>query len=373
MFTRTTANKPSVKVVFNDEPRRVGSEYFNYNDFNAFCKSLEKLYSTNGMYEDLLQHRYVITYKDSDNDLITVGSTAELQESLRCQQSNGVLRYDIVPNEASMEARTPAPQSVTSTPELAPTVTVVHNPQVEMQPPVVESPKEDPVKQTLPQPQTLEELNVLALECLNHRDYDAARQVYHKAVQLFPNNHVLWYNLACTESLAGELVGAWAALEQSIMAGYRNWAHLLADEDLTNLRAKWECFQHVDRMMRYYGYTPVPDQPKAAETTVPADSTVIETPMVVDEMEVVYEESEDKEPTSAGAAQASQAIVVDDTDDVTAGYQMPSSALSLVPSQWTQEALQLEEMGIPSNVIPALLEQAKGSIATALDKYYGME
>lgn len=56
-------------------------------------------------------------------------------------------------------------------------------------------------------------------------------------VSLRPEDDTYRYNLACSLCLVGELDGACGALLAALDRGYRDFAHLLADEDLAALRA----------------------------------------------------------------------------------------------------------------------------------------
>jgi len=57
-----------------------------------------------------------------------------------------------------------------------------------------------------------------------------------KALQLKPNNPSSIYNIACIESLLGNIEEAVSVLKLSIEAGYDNLSHMLEDSDLDNIR-----------------------------------------------------------------------------------------------------------------------------------------
>ncbi|GJM20102.1 MAG: hypothetical protein DHS20C15_00170 [Planctomycetota bacterium] len=56
-------------------------------------------------------------------------------------------------------------------------------------------------------------------------------------VTLRPEDDTFRYNLACSLCLVGELDGACGELLAALDRGYRDFAHLLADDDLAALRA----------------------------------------------------------------------------------------------------------------------------------------
>jgi tetratricopeptide (TPR) repeat protein len=62
-------------------------------------------------------------------------------------------------------------------------------------------------------------------------------QVDERLARLEPQNPLVFYNLACSYSLAGELEQAAAALEKALQLGYRDFGWLAKDPDLKKLRA----------------------------------------------------------------------------------------------------------------------------------------
>jgi tetratricopeptide (TPR) repeat protein len=63
-------------------------------------------------------------------------------------------------------------------------------------------------------------------------------QVDERLARLEPQNPLVFYNLACSYSLAGEFARAVAALEKALQFGYRDFAWLAKDPDLKPLRAQ---------------------------------------------------------------------------------------------------------------------------------------
>ena len=58
-----------------------------------------------------------------------------------------------------------------------------------------------------------------------------------RLASLEPQNPLVFYNLACSYSLTGEIDRAMFALDQAIRLGYRDFKWLLKDPDLKKLRA----------------------------------------------------------------------------------------------------------------------------------------
>ena len=62
-------------------------------------------------------------------------------------------------------------------------------------------------------------------------------KVDERLARLQPQNPMVFYNLACSYSLADEFDRAAAALEKALQLGYRDFAWLAKDPDLKKLRA----------------------------------------------------------------------------------------------------------------------------------------
>lgn len=62
-------------------------------------------------------------------------------------------------------------------------------------------------------------------------------KVDERLARLEPQNPLVFYNLACSYSLAGELDQAVGALEKALQLGYRDFDWLAKDPDLKPLRA----------------------------------------------------------------------------------------------------------------------------------------
>jgi tetratricopeptide (TPR) repeat protein len=62
-------------------------------------------------------------------------------------------------------------------------------------------------------------------------------KVDERLARLEPGNPLVFYNLACSYSLSGELDQAAASLEKALQLGYRDFDWLAKDPDLRKLRA----------------------------------------------------------------------------------------------------------------------------------------
>ena len=85
-------------------------------------------------------------------------------------------------------------------------------------------------------PQYVEALQVLGDHYTQRGRFEQSLTVDQRLALLEPRNPLVFYNLACSYSLAGELDLALAALEQALSLGYCDFKWLARDPDLRQLR-----------------------------------------------------------------------------------------------------------------------------------------
>lgn len=69
-----------------------------------------------------------------------------------------------------------------------------------------------------------------------------------RLVELLPDDATVRYNLACSLALCQASAAALLELERAVELGYRDADHLLADEDLRNLREEPNFLKLVERL-----------------------------------------------------------------------------------------------------------------------------
>jgi predicted esterase len=79
-------------------------------------------------------------------------------------------------------------------------------------------------------------------------DYRAARTVLTLAIEIRDDSPAVWYNLACAAARMGTAREAMVALEAAVGRGFRNAAHLRADEDLASLARRAEFQRLLERL-----------------------------------------------------------------------------------------------------------------------------
>ena len=85
-------------------------------------------------------------------------------------------------------------------------------------------------------PDHLESLTFLGQFYTTRGDYARGLEIDLRLARLRPRDPIVHYNLACSYSLLGRIDEALRALERSVQLGYSGLAHLLADDDLDNVR-----------------------------------------------------------------------------------------------------------------------------------------
>jgi len=69
-----------------------------------------------------------------------------------------------------------------------------------------------------------------------NKEYDKARDLAHKILELDPDNHTSWYNLACAHARLGNIPEGLACLTMAVEKGFTSFRHMENDPDLTTLR-----------------------------------------------------------------------------------------------------------------------------------------
>ncbi len=85
-------------------------------------------------------------------------------------------------------------------------------------------------------PHYVEALQMLGDHYSLRGEFGQSLRVDQRLSRLQPDNPLVFYNLACSHSLNGELDQAASALEQALTLGYRDFKWLAKDPDLSQLR-----------------------------------------------------------------------------------------------------------------------------------------
>jgi len=98
-------------------------------------------------------------------------------------------------------------------------------------------------------PKYVEALQLLGDHYTQRGRFDEGLKVDEQLSRLEPTNPLVFYNLACSYSLIGEVDAAATALEKALSLGYRDFKWLARDPDLRRLR-KHPSFQSIQDKIR---------------------------------------------------------------------------------------------------------------------------
>jgi len=84
--------------------------------------------------------------------------------------------------------------------------------------------------------QYVEALQILGDHYTQRGRFEDGLKVDQQLSQLQPHSPIVFYNLACSHTLTGELNQAASALEKALTLGYRDFTWLAKDPDLLQLR-----------------------------------------------------------------------------------------------------------------------------------------
>ncbi|MBL7197009.1 MAG: hypothetical protein ISS47_02805 [Candidatus Omnitrophica bacterium] len=85
-------------------------------------------------------------------------------------------------------------------------------------------------------PNFIEALKVLAELYTKSGKYEEGLQLDKKLIELLPYNHIVYYNLACSYSLIGDIDNSLKSIKKAIELGYNDFNYMNKDPDLANLR-----------------------------------------------------------------------------------------------------------------------------------------
>lgn len=85
-------------------------------------------------------------------------------------------------------------------------------------------------------PEYIEALQLLGDHYTQRGQYEHGLKVDEQLSRLEPRNPLVFYNLACSYSLTGEVDQAATALDRALTLGYRDFKWLAKDPDLRTLR-----------------------------------------------------------------------------------------------------------------------------------------
>jgi len=211
------------------------------------------------------------------------------------------------------------------------------------------------------------------LKALNNLDYEKGKLLFSSLCTMLPNDKIAYYNLACCESLLGNVESALTYLKKAIELGWRDVNHMMIDADLTNV--KTQCTHLFDQVCQLL-LPKTPEVEKSAPVTQPPKETLISKPVSVVVTPVTPEppkETPIPEPVPVVVTPVTPEPVPADipqpvSDDIpfsqiTDSMLMDPKLLFSGRSKWFDELNFLHELGFLSDsVLIPILEANKGSI-----------
>ena len=98
-------------------------------------------------------------------------------------------------------------------------------------------------------PRFVEALQILGDHYTQRGNFDRSLTVDQRLSRLEPTNPLVFYNLACSYSLNGEVTRAAVALKKALALGYRDFKWLAKDPDLRQLR-KHPLYRSIEDKIR---------------------------------------------------------------------------------------------------------------------------
>jgi tetratricopeptide (TPR) repeat protein len=98
-------------------------------------------------------------------------------------------------------------------------------------------------------PEYIEALQLLGDHYTQRGHYERGLKVDEQLSRLEPRNPLVFYNLACSYSLIGEVDMAATALDKALALGYRDFKWLAKDPDLKTLR-KHPLYREIEAKIR---------------------------------------------------------------------------------------------------------------------------
>jgi len=139
--------------------------------------------------------------------------------------------------------------------------------------------------------QTLHREALRLMELPEAKSLIEAKNLLLSLLQLQPEDPVTWYNLACADSLMGNVKSAFAYLQESIQRGYNNLVHMCQDPDLAPLRGleEWNNLVALLKAKINGVESPKEEEPKIPEVEKPqalVEVPKVEVPVEVPKVEV---------------------------------------------------------------------------------------
>jgi len=230
-----------------------------------------------------------------------------------------------------------------------------------------------------PQPRNCEQFKYRRLRCLHRRAYnnigpsktkeqlELAKTLLKEIISLAPADPTALYNLACVDSLMGNLSESIEWLEKAVQNGYRDVEHIRTDADLDNVR---ELSRFILLVQQLSPGLPV----ETKEEEVVVEEKNIEPPVVTEPEEVKEQQQPEEEKQVIEEPAEAEVVICDDDEAFSESFENPTPELvKLVIKEepdfiFAAELAQLCGMGFDDGVCRYFLDEYKGDLDAVLNR-----
>jgi len=201
-------------------------------------------------------------------------------------------------------------------------------------------------------------------------DLEKARVYLEVLLTVQPDNATALYNLACTESLLGNIETAVELLDSAYRFGYTNVEHIEKDSDLNNVRGS-EGYQYLVKKMR--GEEVLEPQEFNLGEIVNIQPIVEEVQIPVQVVEEVKREEvtvEEVKVPEKVVEEVKQEVKVEEVKVPEKVVEEVKQEVKAPETRFPEELKTLESMGYDSSLCAWLLEEYRGDLTKALDHLF---
>jgi tetratricopeptide (TPR) repeat protein len=185
------------------------------------------------------EKKFVIKYLDNDGDKIAVTSQIEFEEMISQLSGESSLKFFVEFEEVKQPPKKNEENINIVCPEEEKSFLENVEDMVKEIPVITDNLFQECSNQWQKRRNLYWNLHRMSLQYLDSLDKNViqkGKEILLKMVDMFPNNKITLYNLACAESLLGNVKESISTLEKAIEAGYHDLTHMLNDKDFNNIK-----------------------------------------------------------------------------------------------------------------------------------------
>ena len=86
------------------------------------------------------------------------------------------------------------------------------------------------------QPDFIQVLNNMGFIYMKKNDYEESISFFEKIIEIRPSYSSAYYNIACMYAIQNKIEESLSYFEAALQNGFTNWAHIMSDTDLKNIK-----------------------------------------------------------------------------------------------------------------------------------------